>query len=457
MENVTLGWAAKACGGRLRNTDAGRALTGLSIDSRTVRAGELFAALPGTHTDGHAYIPAALAAGAAAVLCRRAPAGMPALVVPDPRRALGRIAAAYRRRFPRLLVAAVTGSSGKTATKEMLARALGVRYRVLESEGNLNNDLGLPLTLARLGRTHTAAVVELGMNAPGEIRRLAALAGPALGIITNVGEAHLGRFTSRAALGRAKAELLAGLKPGSIAVLNADDAYLRRLRPRRRLTFGINPDADVRVERAGVHMRGTHVVLRRGRQRVELTLRSLGVHQAWNAAAAVAAAVAAGVPFAAAGRALDGFRPRTHMRGQLLRAGAHYVLHDAYNSNPQSAAAALALLAELPCTGRRWFVAGSMLELGPASAEAHRRLGREAAVVGVAGVFTVGREARPLAQAASAFGVERVRCFDGTAGVAAALVRCLSPRGDLILVKGSRAVGLERVVADLQKRLGTAR
>jgi len=453
LPGVTLGWAAAACGGRLQGAGAADPIAGICLDSRGVKPGEIFVALAGRRTDGHRFMPAALAKGAAAVLCRRPPsASAPAIVVPDPRRALGRIAAAYRRRFPRVKIVAVSGSTGKTAAKEMVARVLASRHRVLQSQGNLNNDLGLPLTLLRLRRHHTAAAVELGMSAPGEIRQLAKMAKPHIGLLTNIGDAHLGHFRNRRSVARAKAELLEELMPGGTAVLNADDPELARLAARRRLTFGMAKGADVQVVSTGVHYAGTHVVLSHRRRRAEIRLRALGAHQAWNAAAAVAAGLAAGVPFPTGCRALAGFRPETAMRLQLLRLGPHRILNDAYNSNPQSAAAALGLLAELPARGRKIFVAGSMLELGAATQASHANLGREAAISGVYALLAVGREARAAAKSAAAAGVEKIATLPTAEGAARVLARWLSADGDLILIKGSRRLQLETIVQDLQCR-----
>jgi UDP-N-acetylmuramoyl-tripeptide--D-alanyl-D-alanine ligase len=450
MENVTLGWLAQAAGGRLLGGDARQPVRGLCLDSRRVAPGDCFVALPGEHTDGHAFMARALAAGAAAALCSRPAAQVPCVRVSDPRRALGLIAAAYRRRFPALKVAGVTGSSGKTTTKEMLAEVLQTRYRVLATEGNLNNDLGVPLTLARLARAHTAAVVEMGMNHAGEIRALARMAAPRVGVITNIGEAHVGHFRDRRALAQAKAELLAELPAGGVAIINLDDPYLAPRARGRRITFGMSEKADVRIHTAGVHLKGTHVILEHAGKTRSLWLRALGAHQAWNAAAAAAAGLALGVSFEAACRALERHRPQAAMRSQLMSVGVHRVINDAYNSNPQSAAAAVRLLAELPARGQRIFVAGSMLELGKFSAAAHRSLGLEAALCGVDAVLTVGREAKPLLAGARACSR---RAHAATAAQALGILEpWLSRTGDLILVKGSRGVGLERVVADLKKR-----
>jgi UDP-N-acetylmuramoyl-tripeptide--D-alanyl-D-alanine ligase len=450
MEKVTLGWLAKAAGGRLVGGNPRQPVTGLCLDSRRVAAGDCFVALPGEHTDGHAFIARAFAAGAVGALCSRLAANVPCVRVPNPRLALGQIAAAYRRRFKALKVVGITGSSGKTTTKEMLSEVLKTRYRVLANAGNLNNDLGVPLTLARLDGATTAAVVEMGMNHAGEIRALARLAAPQVGVITNIGDAHVGHFRDRRALALAKAELLAELPRSGWAIINLDDPNLATRASRRRITFGTAEKADVRIHATGVHIKGTRVILEHGGQTAPVWLRALGAHQAWNAAAAVAAGLALGVPFKTACRALEQHRPEAAMRSQLLKIGPHRVIHDAYNSNPQSAAAAVRLLAELPTRGKKIFVAGSMLELGEISPEAHRRLGQEAVLCGVDAVLAVGREARPLLSGARA--CPRRAQVATAAGVMKILGPWLSREGDLILLKGSRGVGLERVVEDLKKR-----
>lgn len=450
MQNITLGWLAQAARGRLTGGNPRQAVTGLCLDSRRVVAGDCFVALPGKHADGHAFIARAHAAGAAGALCVRPAPGVPCIRVADPRIALGRIAAAYRQRFKKLKVVGITGSSGKTTTKEMLAEVLKTQYAVLANIGNLNNDLGVPLTLARLEAEHTAAVVEMGMNHAGEIRTLARMAVPQVGVITNIGDAHAGHFRDRRALARAKAELLAALPARGWAIINLDDPNLAGRALRRRITFGMSEKADVRIHTASVHLKGTHVILEHAGETRALWLRALGAHQAWNAAAAVAAGLALGVSFATACRALAQHRPEAAMRSQLLTIGPHRVLHDAYNSNPQSAAAAVRLLVELPTRGRRIFVAGSMLELGTLAPEAHRQLGREAALCGVDALLAVGREARAMLAGARAC---TRRAFVPTAAQAWPVLKpWLSREGDLILIKGSRGVGLEKVVEDLKKQ-----
>jgi len=453
VEGLTLGKVAGMVRGRLQGAPEHRKVTGLCIDSRRVQSGDLFVALPGRNVDGHDFVASATAAGAAAGLVRRKLDQVPVIQVRDPRKAAGELAAAYRQMYPKLEVAAITGSSGKTTTKEMLAAILGQDgHPVLATEGNLNNDLGLPLTLARLTRRHRRAVLELGMSAAGEIRTLARMCRPRVGIITNIGDAHLGHFKNRRAVARAKCELLTELAAGGAAVLNADDPLLAPLAGRYPgLTFGLAPGADVHIDEVFPGWSGTLVTLRHRGRACRIKLKILGMHQAWNAAAAVAAGLALGLRFEDACRRLGSYRQQAAMRMQLLKLGPHRLIHDAYNSNPQSAAAGLALLAQLPSAAGKFFVAGSMLELGAISEQAHRELGEKAAAAGISGLIAVGREARWIAEAAKAAGFKETVAVDRAGDAARHLLPRLSRKGDVILVKGSRGIGLEACVEELKK------
>ncbi len=457
MQGMNLGNITEAVKGKLANASPDRKVSGVSIDSRRIRSQELFVALAGEHADGHRYLKGAIAAGAAAGLCQRAPRGLPAIKVNNPRKALGDLATVYRRRFPKITVAAVTGSNGKTATKEMLATILASRERVLESQGNFNNDIGLPLTLLRMNSRQRLAVLEMGMNAPGEIRGLARMAGPQVGIITNIGDAHLGCFKNRQALAKAKAELLPELLPEGSAILNADDPFLARLASRYPgFTFGMAAKADVKVIDVRVSERGTRFRLEfRGRTET-VGVKCLGSYQAWNAAAAVGGAMAMGINFVTACRALDGYYSRTSMRMEILRLGSLRIINDAYNSSPQSAAAALKLLSQLSTRGDKIFIAGSMLELGSFTKRAHRELGRQTVAAGVSKLITVGEEARGIAAGARRAGMKWISQLDSADEVTAVYLSKISSSlaGDLILVKGSRALGLERFIAAIKKAYG---
>lgn len=440
---------------------------GLSIDSRTLAPGELFFAIRGPRFDGHDFVLAALQAGACgAVVERSRLANYPEpwrgrlMGVADPAGALAELARAVRRawgQLPGRRLVAITGSTGKTTTKEMVAALLATRMPVLKSEGNLNNAFGLPLTLGRLEKTHQAAVVELGMSARGELRRLAEIAEPEIGVVTNVGPVHLEFFPSVDAIALAKRELIEGLAGESpVAVLNADDPRVSRfveVFAGSVVWFGTKPSAQVRIEEmqdrgfAGVAFR-----LRTPTEEGWLELPLLGVHQIWNAAAAVATASLWGVGLSAARQALATLEPVGH-RGRLLPFDAGFVvIDDCYNSNPPALAAMIQWLARLDQARRKVLVAGEMLELGPTAPQWHREAGRLAAgqldwILGVQGA------AAALVQGAVEAGhpAERARFFD-TAEEAADFLAHLVQAGDVVLLKGSRGVRLERVLERLRER-----
>jgi UDP-N-acetylmuramoyl-tripeptide--D-alanyl-D-alanine ligase len=442
-------------------------LAGVSIDSRTLRAGELFIAIHGPRHDGHAFVLAAFDAGArAAVVAReRAPEYPEAirrklLVVERPLAALQQLAQAVRRRWGRRM-AAVTGSTGKTTTKEILAGLLSARFRVLKSEGNLNNEYGLPLSLLRLEPEHDAAVMELGMSRRGELARLAAIGEPDVGVVTNVAPVHLEFFSSVDEIALAKRELIEGLAGADpVAVLNADDARVARFAENFRgrvLAFGVEAHADVRAE--NIVVRGPHgsafdCQTPAWRARLELPLP--GLHNVRNALAAVAAASVWGITAEEVQRALLQVKPAA-MRGEVLHLGPGVtVINDCYNSNPVALAAAVDLLAVATDVTRRILVAGEMLELGPASAELHRNAGAYAARK-VDWIFGVQGHAAEVVAGAKAAGHDagRARFFDDAAQ-AAEYLAAFAERGDLLLVKGSRGVKMERIVEALQARFAHA-
>ncbi|HUX68535.1 MAG TPA: UDP-N-acetylmuramoyl-tripeptide--D-alanyl-D-alanine ligase [Terriglobales bacterium] len=402
---------------------------GISIDSRTLRPGEVYYALRGERLDGHDFVEAALAAGAGAAVVAAEQAGRwPQWAerlrpVPDPLAALQQQARARRLAWGGPLVA-VTGSAGKTTTKEMIAAVLGTRLRVLKSEGNRNNHIGLPLTLLRLQAEHQVAVVEMGMNHAGEIARLAAIASPETGVFTNVAEAHLGNFASLEAIAEAKRELARGIAPGGRLVLNRDDA---------------------RVARFGEGFAGT-VVFYSGSDHAA-PLRYPGRHNRANAAAAVATGGLFGVERAAAEAALAELEPPPG-RGQQLRRGGMTLIHDCYNANPAAMAAMLGVLAETPGT-RRVAVLGEMRELGAASAALHRQVGEAAARSGVNALLAVGGDAQWILEGARAAGFAGPALFcESAAAAAAALPGWLRP-GDTVLFKASRGLHLEEALAPL--------
>jgi len=380
------------------------------------------------------------------------------LAVPDPLAALQGLAQAVRTGWGRRL-AAVTGSAGKTTTKEILAALLAARFRVLKSEGNLNNEYGLPLQLLRLDEADEAAVVELGMSHAGELKRLAEIARPDVGVVTRVAPVHLEFFASVEEIALAKRELIEGLAGReSVAVLNADDLLVSRfaqVAPGRVVTFGIEARADFRAENIQDRgLDGTEFDFLGPEGRARLSLPLAGRHNISNALAALAAASVWGVG-AAEARKIFPKLEATGMRGRVLHYDAGFtVINDCYNSNPVALAAMVGLLTSTPAAGRHILAAGEMLELGPASAELHREAGRAAAapqtldwIIGVQG------DAENLVRGAVAAGHPAARAkFCALSADAGAFLENLVERGDVILVKGSRGVKMERIVEALDSR-----
>ncbi len=445
-------------GGRLLARSR-RPIRGAAVDSRDVAPGQLFVALPGERTDGHAYLPDAVAAGAAALLVTRPPDALEALEdvtvvrVADALAALQAVAAGWRARFDPLVVG-ITGSIAKTSTKEAVATVLGARFRTLKNEGNQNNEIGLPLTVLRLGPEHEAAVLEMGMYVGGEIAELARIGRPRIGVVTAVQAVHLSRIGSLAAIERAKGELLEALPPHGTAILNADDPIVRGMGSRtaaRVATYGFAPDADVsaeRVESAGV--RGMRFVLRAAGARREVGLPALGRMAVHNALAAAAVGIAAGLPLDDIVRGLAEGWTAPH-RAELVPAGDVTIVDDSYNASPGSVTAALSLLAGLP--GRRVAVLGTMLELGGAHEAGHREVGEVAGRTAEL-LVVVGDEARGIVEGAREAGLDPARIHH-VADIETAL-DVLRPRlrgGDVVLVKASRGIALDRLVEALRAEL----
>ena len=436
-------------------------IAGVSIDSRTVKPGELFFAIRGPRFDGHDFVRAALGEGAVAAVVERERLGQFApelrgrlLGVADTLAALGGLARAMRREWCSLgdrRMAAITGSSGKTTTKEILAALVAERMPVLRSEGNLNNAYGLPLTLCRLEETHRAAVVELGMSHRGELADLTRLAEPEVGVVTNVAPAHLAFFASVDEIALAKRELIENLAgDDTVAVLNADDPRVSRFgeaAPGRVITFGVSETTDFRadaIEDRGVDGSAFDFLWRGGRARLLLPL--VGAHNVKNALAALAAASVWGVGAEEARAAFPRLRPSGH-RGRLLRFREGFaLLDDCYNSNPAALAAVIGWLAGVRGFERRVLVAGEMLELGPSSAALHREAGRWAAGR-VDWIFGVQGDAEEIVCGAIEAGhpAARTQFFPNADQAAAFLPNWLRPN-DLAVVKGSRGVRMERIV-----------
>jgi UDP-N-acetylmuramoyl-tripeptide--D-alanyl-D-alanine ligase len=439
-------------------------LAGVSIDSRTIQPTELFVAIHGPRHDGHGFVAAALAAGAqAGVVAReRWPEYPPEIqgrlfAVDDTLAALHRLAAracqTWRKARPGRLIGGVAGSIGKTTTKEILAALVAARFRVLKTQGNLNNEYGLPLTLLKLDDEYEAAVIELGMSHRGELAQLAGIASPDVGVITRVAVEHLEFFSSLDEIALAERELIENLAwPRAVAVLNADDERVARFAEVARgrvVTFGSNLPADFRVEAIEDHgLEGSafDFVSRAGRERLDLPL--IGRHNVMNALAALAAASLWDITAADAKNVFPNLQP-ADKRGEVVRfAGDFTVINDSYNSSPSALAAMMELLAATPGYRRRILVAGEMLELGDSSAELHRECGRAVAKLNkIDWIFGVRGRAAEFVRAAVDAGhpTDRARYFENSEEAAQFLKKFVT-RGDLLLLKGSRGVRMEKIL-----------
>jgi UDP-N-acetylmuramoyl-tripeptide--D-alanyl-D-alanine ligase len=458
VEPLSLSGIALATGGTLHGDPRVRVLR-VTTDSRDVRPGDLFTCLVGPRFDGHGFARAALSAGAVAVLAsRRLPddelCGGAQLVVTDTLAALGLLGRHVREGQSsgrRPLVLGITGTNGKTTTKDLLAAALGSRWPVVASRRSFNNDIGVPLTLLDIGADTRAAVVEMGTNAPGEIAALAALARPDVGIITNIGAGHLAGLHSIEGVRAEKGALLEGLTGRRVSILNRDDpsfAALAARAPGPVVSFGLSPEADVRATDVRCDGHGTRFTVG-GRTPVALQL--LGRHAVLNALAAIAGACVAGVDLDAAVAALAAV-PSPPGRLQVRRVRGLLLIDDTYNANPGSFAAAVATLAELKLGGRLVVVAGDMLELGAASPELHRVAGARLAALAPALVVTVGEHGPELLAGAREAGLPDAATLAcrGTAQASAQLSALLRD-GDVVLLKGSRGIHLDSIVADLAR------
>ena len=454
-------WVAKACAGRVVG-DPGVAFDRFVRDSREDVRGACFVALRGENHDGHSFVPQVVAAGVAAVLVEERagelPAGANAIVVPDSIRAIADVARAHRRRMP-ARVLGLTGSCGKTTTKDMMRAILERVGPTLATEGNLNNHIGVPFTLFGLRPEHRFAVVEMGCNHPGEIAALAAMAEPSIGLITCVAPAHLEGLGSLEGVARAKGELFEALDhTDAIAVVNADDPRVVALSTgrARRITVGATKATDVRAGPVGVvGGRQRFVLGLPGGTKVAVELALSGRHMVTDAALAAAAAWAAGAGPAEIVAGLTSIAPARH-RGEIHTSSRGVVvLDDTYNANPGSMAAALETLSTLPGSGRKVAVLGEMLELGDAAMELHRGVGEAAGRAGIGLLLCVGPNARHAVDGARAAGLadESTKAFETTEAVLAAIDRLLRP-GDRVLVKGSRGMRMERVVEGILRGAG---
>jgi UDP-N-acetylmuramoyl-tripeptide--D-alanyl-D-alanine ligase len=440
--------------------DPGVTVTGpVVIDSRKIGPGGLFVALPGARADGHDFAAPAVAAGAVAVLASR-PVGVPALITADVPTALARLAGAVAGALPGLTIAGITGSAGKTTTKDLAAQLIERLGPTVAPQGSYNNELGHPLTVLRATVKTQYLVLELSARGPGHIAHLCQIAPPRFGVVLCVGHAHAGEFGGLAGVAKAKSELPAALPPDGVALLNADDPYVRRmadLTAARVVTFGRAGDATVRAADVRLDDRGRPaftLVTPEGPAPVRLRL--FGEHNVVNALAAAALARELGLPVAAAAEGLSAATPRSRWRMEVTeRADGVTVINDAYNANPEAMAAALRTLAVMAADRRAFAVLGPMSELGEAAPRCHEEAGKLAARAGVAGLIVVGEEAAPMLAGAKAEPSWRGELLGvPDIGSAVEAVGNLLAPGDVVLVKASRAAGLERVALALTGEAG---
>ena len=428
---------------------------GVFTDTRSKVEGGLFVALRGENFDGSDFLAQAVAGGAAGVLVpsdavAKAPKGVAVLSAVDTGRALGELAAAWRRRFPKLRAVCITGSTGKTSTKELVAEVLAAAGPTLKTEGNLNNEIGVPLTLLRLEESHRFAAIECGMNHLGEIARLAAWADPDVGLVTNVGPVHLEGCGSLEGVAHAKGELFHALRSDGIAVANSDDARVlvqARLSRRKLVTFGASYGSDVRLISAHHEGLGLRVELEFSGTRRAVELKLIGTHNGHNAAAAAAVGLALGIDSETILRGLaNAVTPGRRMRPSRMPNGA-LLIDDCYNANPSSTKAALLTLTHLvEGKGRAIAVLGDMLELGPTELDLHRDVGRFAAGAGLSLLVCFGARAKALGEGAQEAGLP-AECIESVEDPleAVRLVHARARPEDVVLVKGSRGMKMERI------------
>lgn len=445
--NLTLDQIASWTGGTL-SADPSRKIKGVSTNSKSVKAGELFIALKGEKFDAHDFLDEAVKKNASALLISRRPrrpSEIPFILVKDTTIALGLLARHYRQQFD-IPVIAVTGSAGKTTTKEIIAAVLSAKYRVLKSPSSWNNRIGLPLTLLQLRAKHQAAVLEIGTNQPGDIRTLTEIARPTVAILTNVGASHLQGLKSEKDVLKEKTDLLRFMPAGDV-IANADHPGLAgvrgRFRRHRVRTFGTAPGADVRAE---------HIRFQRGNWRFSVNGRPMAVRSPVradisNALAAISCGLLLNISYNDIYRYIKRFK-QPPGRQNLCRQGTVMILDDTYNANPVSVKSALETFCHLPVRGRRIFIFGDMLELGSKAPAFHKAVGRDAAAAGVHILYTYGEHSRFAAETFG--GPGEARHFSSRKSLHQRLKRVVGPQ-DGILVKGSRGMGMEQTVDFLKK------
>ena len=452
VEALTLRQIAEYADGELRQGEPSRLVRAISTDSRTLLPDDLFLALCGDHFDGHDYVHLAASGGALGAIVKKGrvskelPANFALIVVEDTLIAYQQIAARYRQSLP-LKVVAITGSNGKTSTKDLTAAVLGQRFRVLKTEGNFNNHIGVPRMLLQADRGHEIAVLEMGMNHPGEIAPLAAMALPDVAIVTNIGTAHLEFMGSREAIAQEKGSLAESISRNGIVILDGRDDFFQFIAQRSQAEVFIvgSENAPLRAEMVTQSRDGSRFTVVSGQERIAAMLPIPGAHMVTNALFALAVGVKFGLPLR---ECVEALAQVTLTKGRLELKTLHgrTILDDTYNANPESMAAAIKTLAAIPTAGRRIAILGRMGELGTAAEQGYRRVGEVAAQEAVDYLVTVGMEAKGIAAAAEKLGLKNVVTLADT-DEAARWLNTESRRNDLILIKGSRSATMERILS----------
>ncbi len=457
----TVSDALQATDGRLVLGNEAARFQNISTDSRTTKAGDLFVAITGPNHDGHDFLQDAFDRGAHGALVAQDYVGKKApvskgdefwITVPDTLRALGDLAA-FRRRQSNVSVVAITGTNGKTTTKEMTAAVLGQTFSVLKTPGNFNNLIGLPLTLFGLNDSHEWAVLELAMNHPGEIRRLSEIAVPDLGVITNIEAGHLEGVQDIDGVMAAKGERLEGLGQDGIAVLNVDDERVCRLAEGfggRVVTFGIHGSAEVSGTPVSQSRTGSAFELNWYDESVRVSLKIPGEGAIFNALAAAAVGYRVGLSMEEVKKGLESMDPLPGRMEILTLPGGTHLVNDTYNANPGSVAGAIQTLGSLKGSGRGIFVIGDMLELGEHSESAHKQIGILAVRAGMSGLYATGNFAGTVAEGARGAGMDHKKIFTGTREEIVEVLKDRLGPGDWVLVKGSRLMAMDKVVEGLK-------
>jgi UDP-N-acetylmuramoyl-tripeptide--D-alanyl-D-alanine ligase len=450
MNPLTVSQIAQLAGASLSSGDGTVVINKVSTDSRTIKAGELFVALRGENFDGHDFVESCAKAGATGALVDlnwtgSVPRTFALLRAADTLQAYQTLAANYRRSLA-LKVLAITGSNGKTSTKDFVASVLARRFRVTKTEGNFNNHVGLPRTILEATSEDEVGVWEIGMNHPGEITALSKIAAPDAAIITNIGVAHIEFMGSREAIAAEKGALAEAIEPQGTVILNADDPFSEGIaaRTRAKVVFAGTTDGTVRAIEIRQSADGSEFTIVEGAHRCRAQLPVAGSHMVQNALLAVAAGRAFGLSIEECAAGLTA-APLTKARLQIKEIGGVQFLDDSYNANPDSMKAALRTLVELDAEGKRIAVLGEMRELGAESERGHREVGETAATLGVNQLITIGDTAKLIAEGARTAGLDNVSSTRST-GEAAKLLGEIAEPGDLVLIKGSRAARTEEVI-----------